>query len=400
MNERNVKLGIAPSKIREIFEYAKKRKLEIGEDNVFDFSIGNPNAPAPKELNESLISLLNNTESIKLHGYTSNNGDKSVRDEIANYLNHTYHTKLNGDYIFLTCGAAAGLAISFNALLLAGDEVVTFAPHFPDYRVTIENIGAKLITCQTDKNFLPDLDDLERKISSKTIIVLYNSPNNPTGVFYDEKTIKSIAKIVKRKSEEYGHPIYILSDEPYRELLFDGQTYPFLTNYYDNAIVTYSFSKSASIPGERIGYIIVNPKCDEAFKVYKGICGAAWSLGYIAAPSLFQFVIPYIQGHNSDLDFYKKNRDEFYHMLTDIGYEVIYPEGAFYMFVKALEEDANKFSEVAKEYELLLVPSDSFDIKGYVRIAYCVNYQTIKNSQEAFRKLYQRYKGGEQYERS
>ena len=395
MNERNVKLGITPSKIREIFEYAKKRKIEIGEDNVFDFSIGNPNAPAPKELKESLLSLLNNTEAIKLHGYTSNNGDKNVREEIAKYLNKTYHTDLSGDYIFLTCGAAAGLAITFNTLLLAGDEVVTFAPHFPDYRVSIENIGAKLITCKTDKNFLPDLKDLENKINNKTIIVLYNSPNNPTGVFYDEKVIKDMVDVVRRKSEEYGHPIYILSDEPYRELLFDEQKYPFITNYYENSIVTYSFSKSASIPGERIGYIVVNPKCEDAFKIYKGICGSAWSLGYIAAPSMFQLVIPYIQGHTSDLDFYKENRDLLYKTLVDIGYEVTYPSGAFYMFVKALEDDANKFCEIAKEYELLLVPSDSFGVKGYVRIAYCVEHKTISNSKDSFRKLYQRYKGGE-----
>lgn len=393
MNERNVNLGIMPSKIREIFEYAKNRKKEIGIDQVFDFSIGNPNAPAPKEVKESLISLLNNTDPVKLHGYTSNNGDKEVRDEIAKYLNKTYHTELSGDYIFLTCGAAAGLAITFNTLLLAGDEVVTFAPHFPDYRVTIENIGAKLITCKTDDKFLPDYQDLENKINDKTIIVLYNSPNNPTGVFYDEEVIKNIVNVVRRKSEEYGRPIYILSDEPYRELLFDDQKYPFITNYYENSLVTYSFSKSASLPGERIGYIVINPKCHDAYKIYKGVCGSAWSLGYIAAPSLFQFLIPFIQGHTSDLDFYKKNRDELYNTLKEIGYEVTYPSGAFYMFVKALEDDANKFCETAKEYELLFVPSDSFGVKGYVRIAYCVNYQTIKNSKEAFRKLYQRYKG-------
>ena len=394
MNERNVKLGLAPSKIREIFEYAKKRKSEIGEENVFDFSIGNPNAPAPKEVKDSLIDLLNNTDPRKLHSYTSNNGDKSVRDEIAKYLNKTYNTELSGDYIFLCCGAAAGLAITFNCLLLKDDEVITFAPHFPDYRVSIENIGAKLITCKTDKNFQPDLIDLENKINNKTNIVLYNSPNNPTGVFYDEDTIKKIASILEKKQKEFGHPIYLMSDEPYRELLFDNQKYPFVTNYYKNSIVTYSFSKSTSLAGERIGYIVVNPKCDDALRIYKGICGAAWSLGYIAAPSMFQFLIPHILGHTSDLNFYKENRDILYRTLKDIGYEITYPDGAFYMFVKALEEDANKFCEAAKEYELLLVPSDSFGVTGYVRIAYCVSRETILNSKEAFKKLYQRYKGG------
>ena len=394
MNERNVKLGITPSRIRELFEYGKKRKQEIGEENVFDFSIGNPNAPAPEVVKESLIDLLNNTDPIKLHGYTSNNGDKSVREEIAKYLNKTYNTDLSGDYIFLSCGAAAGLAITFNALLLKDDEVISFAPHFPDYRVSIENIGAKLIACKTDKRFQPDLDDLERKINNKTIIVLYNSPNNPTGVFYNEETIKKIALILERKQKEFGHPIYLMSDEPYRELLFDNQKYPFVTNYYNNSIVTYSFSKSASLAGERIGYIVVNPKCDDAFKVYKGICGAAWSLGYIAAPSMFQFLIPHMLGHTSDLDFYKENRDILYNTLKDIGYEATYPDGAFYMFVKALEDDADKFCETAKEYELILVPSDSFGVTGYVRIAYCVSRDTVVNSQEAFKKLYQRYKGG------
>ena len=395
MNERNVKLGTAPSKIREIFEYAKKRKREIGEDNVYDFSIGNPNAPAPKEVKESLIRLLNEMEPSKLHGYTSNNGDKSVRDEIAKYLNNTYGTNLSGDYIFLSCGAAAGLAITFNALLLKDDEVITFAPHFPDYRVTIENVGAKLITCKCDSNFLPDLNELEKLINNKTIIVLYNSPNNPTGAFYNEDLIKRLADLLKRKEKEFGHPIYLMSDEPYRELLFEEEKYPFVTNYYDNSIVTYSFSKSTSLAGERIGYIVVNPKCVDAYKLYKGICGAAWSLGYITAPSMFQFLIPHILGHTSDLKFYKENRDILYKTLKDIGYDVVYPSGAFYMFMKALEEDANKFCEVAKDYELFLVPSDSFDVKGYVRVAYCVNRKTIVNSKEAFRKLYQRYKGGE-----
>ena len=394
MNERNVKLGFAPSRIRELFEYGKKRKQEIGEEIVFDFSIGNPNAPAPEVVKTSLIDLLNNTDPRKLHGYTSNNGDKSVREEIAKYLNKTYGTSLTGDYIFLCCGAAAGLAITFNALLLKDDEVITFAPHFPDYRVSIENIGAKLIACNTDKNFQPDLSDLERKINNKTIIVLYNSPNNPTGVFYNEETIKNIASLLEIKQKEYGHPIYLMSDEPYRELLFDNQKYPFVTNYYKNSIVTYSFSKSSSLAGERIGYIVINPTCEEAFKIYKGICGAAWSLGYIAAPSMFQFLIPYMLGHTSDLNFYKENRNILYKTLTDIGFEVTYPDGAFYMFVKALEEDASKFADTAKEYELILVPSDSFGVCGYVRIAYCVSRETIINSKEAFMKLYQRYKGG------
>lgn len=387
-----LEIGYSQSTIRDLYTYGLQRKAEIGEDKVFDFSIGNPSIPAPSIVNETLVKLLIEEDSVKLHGYTVSAGDKSVRDAIASYLHKTYGTKLDGKYIFLTCGAAASLAIVIKALITPGEEVIVFAPHFPEYRTYTEAMGGVLVPVLPDKDFLPDFGDLEKKITKKTKIVLYDSPNNPTGAFYDENTIKKLASILLKKEKEYGHPIYLVSDEPYRELLYKNEKYPFVTNYYDNSLVCYSFSKCLSLPGERIGYIVVNPKCENVSDVYAVVCGAASMLGYICAPALFQHLLPHILGHTSDLSEYKKNQELLYNSLKEIGYEVIKPTGAFYLFVKALEEDAEKFSEVAKKFELLLVPSDPFDYKGYVRIAYCVSYQQIVNSLPAFKKLYNYYK--------
>ena len=389
-DKKMLDIGYSQSTIRDLYTYGLKRKKEIGEDKVFDFSIGNPSIPAPKIVNETIIKLISENPD-KIHGYTVSPGMKEVRDSIATYLNKTYNTSVKGDYIFLTCGAAASLAIVFKALVFQGEEVITFAPHFPEYRTYVEAIGGKLITANPDKDFLPDYIDLENKINKNTKIVLYNSPNNPTGAFYTEEVIKKIASILSEKEKEYGHPIYLVSDEPYRELLYNNEKYPFVTNYYDNSLVCYSYSKCLSLPGERIGYVLVNPKCEEVSDVYAVICGAASMLGYICAPSLFQHLLPYVQGYTSDINEYKKNREVLYNALKDIGYDVIYPTGAFYIFMKALEEDAEVFSETAKKFELLLVPSDPFDYKGYVRIAYCQNPEMIKNSLNAFKKLYEYY---------
>lgn len=385
-------IGYSQSTIRDLYTYGLQRKAEIGEDKVFDFSIGNPSIPAPSIVNETLVKLLTEEDSVKIHGYTVSAGERSVRDAIASYLNKTYSTKLDGKCIFLTCGAAASLAIVIKALITPGEEVIVFAPHFPEYRTYTEAMGGVLVPVLPDEDFLPDFNDLEKKITNKTKIVLYDSPNNPTGAFYDENTIKKLASILSKKEKEYGHPIYLVSDEPYRELLYKNEKYPFVTNYYDNSLVCYSFSKCLSLPGERIGYIVVNPKCENVSDVYAVICGAASMLGYICAPALFQHLIPYVLGYTSNLDEYKKNQELLYNSLKEIGYEAVKPTGAFYLFVKALEEDAEKFSEVAKKFELLLVPSDPFDYKGYVRIAYCVSYQQIVNSLPAFKKLYNYYK--------
>lgn len=385
MNKRNLTLGKEPSKIREMFEFAKKQ----GNKDIFDFSIGNPSVLPPKKVDEVLERLLKDPN---VHQYTSSAGDINVRDKIAEYLNKTYKTNIKGEFIYLTCGAAAALAISFNALLEKDDEVISFAPYFPEYKVFIEQAGGKFVPLLCKDDMLPDLDLLEKAINERTQIVLINSPNNPTGQFYDEEIIKSISSVLKKKEKELGHPIYLVSDEPYRELLFVDKKYPFITNYYDNSIVCYSFSKSLSLPGERIGYVLVNPNAKEVDDVFNAIKGAGRSLGYICAPSIFQKMIPEILGCHSDFNVYIKNRDLLYKSLTEIGYEVVKPVGAFYLFMKALDSDANEFAKEAIKYNLVIVPSDTFGIKGYVRIAYCVSHETVINSIEAFRKLYERYK--------
>lgn len=391
-DKKMLDIGYSQSTIRDLYTYGLARKKVIGEDNVYDFSIGNPSIPAPSIVNETLIKLLTTEDSVKMHGYTVSPGDIDVRNSIADYLNKTYNTSVIGKYIFLTCGAAASLAIATKALVAPGEEVIVFAPHFPEYRTYTEAVGGILVPVMPAKDFLPDFEDLERKITSKTKMVIYDSPNNPTGAFYDENTIKKLSEVLHKKEIEYNHPIYLVSDEPYRDLLYGNEVYPFITNYYNNSLVCYSFSKSLSLPGERIGYVLVNPKCEDVEDVYAVICGAASMLGYICAPALFQHMVPYVLGHTSNLDEYKKNKDTLYNALKDIGYDVIYPTGAFYLFMKALEEDAESFSEVAKKFELLLVPSDPFSYKGYIRIAYCVSYKQIVNSLPAFKKLYDYYK--------
>ena len=385
MNKKNLIIGKAPSKIREIFEANKSKD----PNTIFDFSIGNPSVPPAKIVEETLERLIKEDD---VHSYTSSEGDLEVRNKIAKYLNQTYKASTLGKYIYLTCGAAAALAISFHALLEKNDEVIGFSPYFPEYKVFIEEANGKYVPLMSDEHMLPNLELLETSINKKTRIVLINNPNNPTGAFYNEEIIKSISSILKKKEKEFRHPIYLVSDEPYRELLYEGEKYPFVTNYYDNSIVCYSFSKSLSLPGERIGYILVNPKAKDVNDIFYAVKGAGRSLGYICAPSLFQKMIPYVSGSHSDFEIYKKNRDLLYKSLTEIGYQIIYPTGAFYMFMKALEDDANEFANKASEYNLLFVPSDSFGLKGYVRIAYCVSYEKIERSIPAFKKLYERYK--------
>ena len=392
INEKMVKLGKQSSAIRELFEYGKKRKKEIGEENVFDFSLGNPNVPTPDVVNQKLIEILS-MSSNDIHSYTSAQGDIETRNAIAEHLNLKYSCSTKGELIYLTHGAAASLTIAFNALLNEGDEVILFAPYFPEYKIFVENAKGTIVLVDPLDNFLPDMEDLKNKISNRTKAVVINSPNNPTGVIYDEEVILQISQILKEKQSEYNHDIYLISDEPYRELVYSDIKYPFITNYYDNSLVCYSFSKSLSLPGERIGYLLVSSKCNQAYDVYASICGAGRSLGFVCATSLFQKLIPHVLDITSDLSFYKKNRELLYTNLVKLGYEVIYPNGAFYMFVKALEEDDEKFSKRAREEELLLVPSSSFGIKGYVRVSYCVSYQTIKNSLPSFERLIKYYKG-------
>ena len=392
INNKMIGLGKQSSAIRELFEYGKNRKQEIGNDNVFDFSIGNPSVACPEIVTQKLIEIINNTDPIALHGYSSAIGHVKIRDEVARFVNEKYGANEDGKYVLLTAGAAPGLTVSFSALLNDNEEVVVLAPFWPEYKVFIERANGVMKISKTDKNFLPDFDDLEKTINEKTKCVVINSPNNPTGVVYEEDTIIKLAALLNKKQEQYGHDIFLISDEPYRELVYKEVKYPFITNYYNNSIVVYSFSKSISLPGERIGYVIVGRDVNNKDDVYAAIKGSARTMGYVCASTLFQQLIPYCQGVTSDLDIYKKNQEILYNALVEMGYEVTKSDGAFYLFVKALEEDSISFSNKAKEFELLLVPSDSFGVKGYVRISYCVSTKQIIDSLPTFKKLYDYYK--------
>lgn len=394
LNQKNVQLGKVRSVIRELFEYGKARKAEIGEDKVFDFSLGNPSVPAPQKVTEELKNLLSDCDPVSLHGYTSAQGDFSVRKAIAEYLNKTQNTELCADDIYMTCGAAASLCITLNAVLNYGDEVITFAPFFPEYRVFTENAGGELVSVDCRKDgFQPDIEAFKSALNLNTKAVIINSPNNPSGVVYGEDTIKELTDILKTHEKNTGRRVFLITDEPYRELVFDKCIkVPSVMNYYDDTVVCYSFSKSLSLPGDRIGYIALNGKMAQKEEIYAGVCGAGRALGYVCAPALFQRLIPRVLGVTSDLSVYKQNRDLLCSALTEYGYEVVKPDGAFYLFVKSPDISAAAFSERAKKYELLLVPSDSFGVEGYVRIAYCVSPDTVKNSLPAFRALIEEYK--------
>lgn len=391
-SEKMLKLGTNRSVIRDLFEYAKKRKAEIGEDKVFDFSIGNPSVPAPACVREAAIDLLQNEDEVLLHGYTSAQGDAGLRKNIAEYINVQHGTSLTADSLYITVGAAASLTISLTALAEDGDEFITFAPFFPEYRVFVEKTGSKLVVVNSSpEDFQIDCEAFEKALTPHTKGVILNSPNNPSGVVVTEECIKTVCGILEKKQEEYGHPIFLITDEPYRELVYDGVKVPYLMNYYDNTIVCYSYSKSLSLPGERIGYIAVSDKAVEWKNIYAAICGAGRALGYVCAPSLFQQVVARCIGKTSDVSVYKKNRDILYNALTEYGYRCIKPDGAFYLFVEALEKDAGAFSEKAKEFELLLVPADSFGTPGFVRISYCVSTEQIEKSLPAFKALAESY---------
>lgn len=388
-----VKLGTNKSVIREIFEYSKKRGAEIGAENVFDFSIGNPNVPAPESVHKVIRELLESENDIYLHGYTSAQGDANTRKAIAENLNERFGTHFHADNFYMTCGAAASLRISLEAIHTEGDEVITFTPFFPEYRVFVEQSGAKLVIVDTDPDtFQIDFEKLNVALNEKTKAIIVNSPNNPSGVIFPEAAILKLTQLLSEKEKEYGHEIYLIADEPYRELVYDDTEVPYMTKYYDNTIVCYSYSKSLSLPGERIGYILIPDEMADAKKLYAAICGAGRALGFVCAPSFFQHVVERCAGQVSDLSVYKKNRDLLYNSLTEYGFSCVYPDGAFYLFVKSMEEDTDAFCEKAKKYELLLVPSESFGCPGYVRIAYCVSTEQIERALPAFEKLAAEYK--------
>ena len=383
--------GTSRSSIRELAEYGARRKKEIGEDRVYDFSLGNPSVPAPDCVNEAIVKLIKEESSIGLHGYTTAAGQMSLRTKLAEDLNKRLGTSLRPELMYVSCGAAASLTISLNAVLTPGDEVIVNAPFFPEYRVFVEGAGGVLRVVQPREDLEPDIDGLRAAFTSKTRAVIINSPNNPSGAVYSESYLRALAKALREQEEKTGETIYLISDEPYREIVYGDQEVPCPMNYYDDTIMCYSFSKSLSIPGERIGYIAVNPSMRDLDKVYAAIVGSARALGYVNPPSLFQQVLEMCIGETSDLSQYRRNRDMLCRGLDEIGYTYHKPEGAFYLFMKALEPDARAFSERAKAHELLLVPSDDFGCPGYVRIAYCVSPDTIGASMPAFKALYDEY---------
>lgn len=392
-NKKMYELGSKRSVIRELFEYGKKRAAEVGADNVYDFSLGNPSVPAPKEVNEAIVDILSAEDSLSVHGYTSAQGDAATREAVADVIRERFGVPITSDYIYMTCGAAASLTISLRALIEnTGDECIVFAPYFTEYKVFIENAGGKVVESKPHEDTLEiNLADFESRITSRTRAVIVNSPNNPSGVVYGEKTIVGIADVLRKKSAEFGHAIYIIADEPYRELVYSGVKVPYIMNYYDDVMVCYSYSKALSLPGERIGYIAVSPSATSARDVYLAVCGAGRSLGYVCAPSLMQKVIARCARAKADIGVYKENRDILYNALVEYGYKCVRPDGAFYLFVRSLEPDAIRFCERAKKHDVLIVPCDDFGISGYVRIAYCVDKSKVMSALPAFKKLKEEY---------
>lgn len=372
----------------------KKQAKTVGAENVYDFSIGNPTVEAPSIVNETIRELTMTKSSIELHGYTSAQGDEETRQAIADYLNKTYQTNFKSDNFYMTVGAAASLSICFNALTASeNDEFIVIAPFFPEYKVFVEGAGAKLVVVSADEeHFQIKFDELEKKINKNTKGIIINSPNNPSGTVYTEETIKRLAELLKIKSDELGTDIFILSDEPYREIVYDGIEVPYVTKYYNNTIVCYSYSKSLSLPGERIGYILVPDEVVESKKVYAAICGAGRSLGFVCAPSMFQKVIAKCVGNTGDINIYKKNRDLLYQGLMELGYKCHKPQGAFYLFVKILGDDEEEFCRRAKDLNLLVVGATGFGCPGWVRVSYCVDEDMISRSFTAFKKLIESYK--------
>lgn len=389
ISEKMLALGESRSVIREIAAYGAKRKQEIGAGNVFDFSIGNPSVPAPEKVNETIIKLLRTVNSVDLHGYTASAGSMEARQAAAKQESLRAGYEIPAECVYMTCGAAASLTVSLRAIMQPGDRVAVLAPFFPEYRVFVENaLGEIVIIPPKDMSMQPDMEQLEKAVDEGVKAVIINSPNNPSGAILSAETLTKLGEMLKTASEKKGESIYLIADEPYRELVYDGMTVPFAPNFYADTIVCYSYSKSLSLPGERIGYIMVPPCAHEHEKLFAAVCGAGRSMGYVCAPSLMQSILPECAPEAPDLMSYGRNRELLYRELTGMGFEAVRPEGAFYLFMKVPEGmDAAEFCERAKKYELLFVPSDSFGMGGYVRIAYCVEEAMIKRALPGFQKL-------------
>ena len=393
VSEEMYVLGTKKSTIRTIFEFGQKRAAEVGAENVFDFSLGNPNVPAPGFIRDAAVDILMHGDPTEVHGYTIAPGKPAVREVLAADLKRRFGMEVTGKNLFMTAGAAASVTITFKALTEPGDEFVTFAPFFPEYRVFVEACGGKLVVvpAKTD-DFQIDLTALERVLTPQTKAVIVNSPNNPSGAVYRETTIRRLTDLLRAKEQEYGHPIFIVADEPYREIVYDGASVPCIPLFYDNTIVCYSYSKSFSLPGERIGYIVVPDTAADFARIYGAIAGAARVLTHVNAPSLWQLVVARCAGKAADLSTYAKNAALLYDGLTALGFSCVRPQGAFYLFPQALEPDDAAFCRRAQEYDLLLVPGRDFGCPGYFRAAYCVRTKMIEKSLPRFEELAKSYK--------
>lgn len=393
LNERMVGLGTQRSVIRELFEFGKKRAAEIGAENVFDFSIGNPSVPSPACVNETAMRLIQEMDPVVLHGYTSAQGDLGVRMMMADSVNKRFGTSFRADNFYVTVGAAAALCCCLNGICNPGDEIIVFAPYFPEYKVFIEGAGATMKLIPADiEAFQIDFKAFEEAITEKTKAVIVNSPNNPSGAVYSEETVKKMAAILEDASARFHQPIYLITDEPYREIVFSGATVPFMTKYYKNTLVCYSWSKSLSLPGERLGYVIVPDEADDSALVYAAVAGAGRSLGYVCAPGLFQRVCAECANETADISVYETNKTLLTKSLRDMGYHVVEPQGTFYMFPRTLIDDDVAFCEKAKDFNLLIVPGTGFGCSGHTRISYCVPTARIEKSLDAFEKLAKFYK--------
>ena len=393
-NQNAYALGANRSCIRDLFEYGQARAAVIGWENVFDYSLGNPSIPSSPEVNRVIRDILEDTDSLQILGYTSAVGDVNTRKAIAQDLNDRYGCNIQPQELFIGCGAAPELVAVFRALAVANGEILAIAPFFPEYRPFVEEAGVTFKVVPPDApTFQIRMDALEQMINANTIAVIINSPNNPSGTVYTEETLRRLADLLTEKAKEYGHPIYIISDEPYRELTYGGITAPFVPKIYKDTIVCYSYSKSLSLPGERIGYVYVPADATDGQALYAAVAGASRAAGHVCAPSLLQKVIARCTHLRPDLEAYDKNRRALYDGLVEAGYEVAKPDGAFYLFVKAPNGDANAFSQLAKDKDVLLVPGDGFGCPGWFRLCYCVSYDKIQRSLPIFKELIQEAKG-------
>jgi aspartate aminotransferase len=388
INQTAYELGSNRSCIRELFEYGRGRAAVVGAKNVFDYSLGKPSIPAPAEVEQAIRDILADTPSLAIHGYTSAVGDLTTRQAIADDLNARYDAGVRPEELFIGCGAAPELVSVFRALAVPGAEILAVAPYFPEYKPFVECAGAAFKVVPPDvPGFQIKLEAVEQMLTENTVAIILNSPNNPAGTVYTRKTLEELAALLTRKSAQFGHPIYIVADEPYRELVYGGVEVPFIPNIYPNTVVCYSYSKSLSLPGERIGYVYVPSQAQDSGALYAAVAGAARAAGHVCAPSLLQKVIARCAKLRPDLESYDRNRRTLYEGLTALGYEVAKPDGAFYLFVKAPGGDANAFSEKAKQKDLLVVPGDGFGCPGYFRVCYCVSYDMIVRSLPVFGEL-------------